>query len=229
MKLRSKPIIAIDGPAGAGKSTVAKAVAQKLNYLYIDTGAMYRAVTLKSMESGIELADQKAVEQIAEMISLQFIPGKIGTILMDGRDVSGAIRTPDVTRSVSAYVANYAGVRRVMVAQQQQMGQDGGVVMEGRDITTVVFPDAEMRIYLDADQTERAGRRFEELKHKGKEQPFEELLADLKKRDQEDLNRPGGALQCVKDAVVINSTGLTIDQVIDSIIQAVRKNEKKVL
>ncbi|MCK5241162.1 (d)CMP kinase [bacterium] len=222
---KKKPILAIDGPAGAGKSTVAKLLAQTLGYLYIDTGAMYRAITLKSMRAGVDLTDQAAVEAIARQARLSFVPGEVGTIIMDGQDVSQAIRTPEVTRNVSAYVASYSGVRKVMVAGQRQMGAQGGVVMEGRDITSVVFPDAGIKVYLDADLEERAQRRFDELKGQGQEQPFEELLADLKQRDVEDLHRPGGALQCVADALVVNSTGLTIEQVVAAIVKAVREKE----
>jgi len=226
MSKRRKPIIAIDGPAGAGKSTVAKRLAELLGYLYIDTGAMYRAVTMKAMQAGVDLTDQAAVELIARQVKLEFVPGKIGMILLDGEDVSAAIRTPEVSRNVSACVASYPGVRKILVSTQQEIGAQGGVVMEGRDITTVVFPDAEVKVYLDASQEERARRRYEELKRQGQEQPFAELLADLKQRDIEDLNRPGGALQCVPDALVVNSTGMSIEEVVEMIIQTVRQREQ---
>jgi CMP/dCMP kinase len=227
MSQKRNPILAIDGPAGAGKSTVAKLLAKTLGYLYIDTGAMYRAVTLKAMQAGVDLASQTQVESIAQQAELAFVPGEVGTILLDGQDVSRAIRTPEVSRNVSAYVASYPGVRKVLVTSQQEMGAQGGVVMEGRDITTVVFPDAEIKVYLDADQEARAHRRFDELKSKGQEQSYEELLADLKQRDEEDLNRPGGALKCVSDALVINSSGMTIEQVVETVVRTVREKEMR--
>lgn len=225
MSLRNKPIVAIDGPAGAGKSTISKMTAIRLGYTYIDTGAMYRTVTLKAMQDQVNLADQEAVERVAERIDMAFVPGAVGEVMLDGQNVSQAIRTPEVSRNVSAYVASYSGVRKVLVALQQAMGKEGGVVMEGRDITTVVFPDAEVKIYLDAGQEERARRRYEELKAKGQEQDFNELLDDLKKRDLEDMNRPGGALQCVDDAVKIDSTGLTVDEVVNKIVEVVKAGE----
>jgi cytidylate kinase len=192
--MTARPIIAIDGPAGSGKSTVAKQLAQRLNFLYIDTGAMYRAVTVKVLQSGADPADRPAVETLAEQARIEFIPGQIGRVLLDGKDVSEAIRTPEVSRLVSAHVASYPQVRREMVARQRQMGNRGGVVMEGRDITTVVFPQAQIKVFLHASQEERARRRFEELQAKGRPQPFDELLRDLRRRDEEDRNRPGGAL-----------------------------------
>lgn len=226
MTKREQPIVAIDGPAGAGKSTISKLVARRLGFMYIDTGAMYRTVTLKAMQDKVDLGDRQAVEAVAGTINMAFVPGTIGEVLLDGVEVGQAIRTPEVTRNVSAYVASYPGVRQEMVRLQQAMGKHGGVVMEGRDITTVVFPDAEIKIYLDASQEERACRRFRELQAKGKPQSFEELLRDLKKRDEEDLNRPGGALKQVADAVRIDTTGLTIDRVVAEIERVVAERLK---
>ncbi len=223
MTKRNQPIVAIDGPAGAGKSTISKLVAQRLGFVYIDTGAMYRTVTLKAMRQGIDLSDQQAVEAVARTINMAFVPGAIGEVMLDGVSVGEDIRTPEVTRNVSAYVASYSGVRKEMVRLQQAMGQNGGVVMEGRDITTVVFPDAEIKIYLDASQEERARRRYRELEAKGQPQPFEELLHDLKKRDLEDLNRPGGALTQVEDAELVDTTGLNLDQVVAKIEDVVAR------
>ncbi|NTV52895.1 MAG: (d)CMP kinase, partial [Candidatus Firestonebacteria bacterium] len=189
MSPKPKLIVAIDGPAGSGKSTVAKLAAQRLQYTYIDTGAMYRAVTVAVMRQGLDPADQTAVEQVARASHIEFVPGKTGRVLLNGEDVSEAIRSPEVSRLVSAHVASYPGVRQVLVAAQRAMGAHGGVVMEGRDITTVVFPQAQVKIFMLASQESRALRRFEELRLKGKPQAYAELLADLQKRDAEDARR----------------------------------------
>lgn len=227
MPKNRKLIVAIDGPAGSGKSTVAKLLAKKLGYTYIDTGAMYRAVTLKAVRAGLDLADARAVEAAACAARLEFVPGEAGKIRLDGEDVSEAIRAPEISRLVSAHVASYPGVRQVLVACQRDMGANGGVVMEGRDITTVVFPRAEVKIFLSASQEERARRRFTELKAKGVDQPYEELLADLKRRDVEDANRPGGALVQAPDAQIVDSTKLNIDEVVETVIRFVRLKEGK--
>lgn len=220
MSGRQRPIIAIDGPAGAGKSTVARRLAEQLGFLYIDTGAMYRAVTLACMRRRILLTDQTAVEAAAREATLAFVAGRPGVILLDGEDVSAEIRLPEVSRNVSAYVASYPGVRRVLVAGQQRLGAAGGVVMEGRDITTVVFPDAELKVFLDASQEVRARRRFEELAGQGRPQRYEDLLADLQRRDVEDRNRPGGALKQAPGALVLDTTHLSIEQVVAAVAAA---------
>jgi cytidylate kinase len=218
-----RPIIAIDGPAGSGKSTVAKLLAHRLNYTYIDTGAMYRAVTVKVMREGIDPADQAAVEAAASAAVIAFVPGQAGRVLLDGADVSDAIRTPEVSRLVSAHVASFPGVRRILVARQREMGASGGVVMEGRDITTVVFPQAEVKVFLSASQESRAARRFAELEAQGRPQPYAELLADLQRRDHEDQNRPGGALQRAPEAQALDTTSLTIDQVVEALMGMVQR------
>lgn len=218
-------IVAIDGPAGSGKSTVARRLAECLRYAYIDTGAMYRAVTLKVMRENRNLQDASEVESAARAARLEFVPGEAGKILLDGRDVSEAIRTPEVSRNVSAYVASYPGVRKTLVEAQRRLGGGGGVIMEGRDITTVVFPQAEIKVFLHASQEERARRRFEELQAKGDPQPYDELLADLRRRDVEDNERPGGALRRAPDAEELDSTRLSIAQVVEIIAGWVRRKE----
>ncbi|MDX9755270.1 MAG: (d)CMP kinase, partial [bacterium] len=165
---RNKPIIAIDGPVGVGKSTVAARLAAQLGLLYIDTGAMYRAVTLQAMRRQLDMEDQDGIARMAQTLRIEFqrIDGVLH-ITCEGEDVSEAIRAPEVSKNTSA-VADNPAVRHHLVALQQKMGRDGGVVMEGRDIATVVFPDAEIKIYLDADPEVRAQRRYEELLAKGK-------------------------------------------------------------
>ncbi len=223
MNSPKKVIVAIDGPAGSGKSTVAKLVAQKLGYAYIDTGAMYRAVTVRAQKLGLDMNNRDAVEAAAREAKIEFLPGQTGKVLLDGNDVSEAIRTPEISRLVSAHVASYPGVRQVLVDLQRRMGEAGGVVMEGRDITTVVFPNAEVKVFMSASQEARANRRFEELEAKGKFQLFNELLADLQRRDREDAARPGGALVCAPDAHTLDTTEMTVDQVVDAVVALVQK------
>ena len=228
MTARPRPIVAIDGPAGAGKSTVAKRVAAALGYRYIDTGAMYRAVTLKVIREGRDPADRTSVEEAARRGRIEFVPGETGTVLLDGRDVSRDLRTPEVSRLVSAHVASYPGVREVLVARQREMGAEGGIVMEGRDITTVVFPDAEIQVYLTASREERARRRHAELAGRGVPQPYAELLADLERRDREDRERPGGALRRSERAVCLDTTGMPLDAVVTRVADLARRRQKPV-
>ena len=221
-----QPIVAIDGPAGSGKSTVAKLVAQRLQFTYLDTGAMYRAVTVAVLRQGLDPADRQAVEGAARRARIEFVPGQAGKVLLDGEDVSEAIRTPEISRLVSAHIASFPGVREVLVAAQRAMGERGGVVMEGRDITTVVFPQAEVKIFLFASQASRAARRFAELEQKGKPQPYAELLADLQRRDLEDQNRPGGALQRAPGAHALDTTDLNIEETVEAILKLVQAKEQ---
>jgi len=214
---RSQPIIAIDGPVGVGKSAVAAQLARRLGFIYIDTGAMYRAVALKALRAGLCLDDADAVAALARETHLHF-ERKEGELRMicDGMDVSEAIRLPEVSAATSP-VADNPAVRERLVALQREMGENGGVVMEGRDISTVVFPDAELKIYLDARPDIRARRRCDQLIAKGKSITYEKTLEDLNERDRRDRMRPVGALKKADDAVIVDTSDLTEDQVIEEL------------
>ncbi len=218
MRKMGKKVIAIDGPAGAGKSTTAKLVARKLGFLYLDTGAMYRALTLKALECGLDVNDEKELKKLAQKSVISF-ENKNGQnrIRLDGRDVTERIREPDVDRNVS-YVSMHKGVRAILVAMQKRIGEENDLVAEGRDTTTVVFPHA-FKIYLDADLTERAKRRFLELKEKGIKTTLEEQIKEISKRDKLDREREASPLLQDKDAVVLDTTHLTIEQQVDRVIQ----------
>jgi cytidylate kinase len=214
----TKPIIAIDGPAGAGKSTVAKAVADRLGYLYIDTGAMYRAVAWKALEANVPISDQQAVVALAMRtdVSLATINGE-QHVFADGEDVSQAIRTPEATRA-SSPVSALPGVRKRLVELQRKMAADGGVVMEGRDIGTVVFPHAEVKIFLTATAEERARRRVEQMREMGIQADPAKIAAEMRERDLRDSSRADSPLQQAPDAVLLDTDGMSVEQVIDAII-----------
>ena len=218
----SKIVIAIDGPAGSGKSTTAKLVAQKLGFLYLDTGAMYRAITLKCLRLEKDLTDQKQVEKIAQESDIKFdFEDGSNHVLLDGEDVTSAIRQPDIDRNVS-FLAKHKKVREVLVAHQRRLGQNHDLVAEGRDTTTVVFPDA-IKIYLSADLKERARRRLWELKSKGIESSEEEQTEELARRDKIDSTRENSPLFRHKDAIVIDTTDLTISQQVNKVIEVCKE------
>jgi len=208
-------IIGIDGPAGSGKTTVAKLLAKKLGIFYLDTGAMYRALTLKALERKVDLSDQDALKKIAEELNLEFKEGKV---YLDSLDVSDQIRTPLIDKSISPVVAQ-PEVRAVMVKLQRNMVAKGDFVVEGRDITTVVFPDAKYKFYLDASPAIRAKRRFKELSQKGMDVNFQELDQDLKRRDNSDKTREISPLRVSEDAIVIDTTNLTILETAEEILK----------
>lgn len=211
--------IAIDGPAGAGKSTVARVVAQRLNYTYIDSGAMYRAVTWSVLRQGIAVSDSEKVIKIAQAINiaLNYHGGKT-QVMVDGADVSENIRTPEISRTVSE-VSKIGGVREAMVHLQRQLASFGGVVMDGRDIGTHVLPDADIKIYLTASIEERARRRWQELCEKGYTVSLEELAKDIACRDRVDCERDIAPLIQAADAILIDTTALTIDQAVEQILR----------
>lgn len=218
MAARSR-VIAIDGPVGAGKSTVARALAQRLGYRYVDTGAMYRSVAWKATQRGIDLTDGAAVGEVARAIAIEFVPTASGQhVVVQGADVTEAIRSPRMSEGASI-VSAYPEVRDALVILQRRMGAGGGVIMEGRDIGTVVFPDAEVKIYLDASLEERARRRYEELRAKGEAVTSDGVREALRERDHRDTTRAHSPLRAAPDAVVIDSTTLTVEQVVDEIVR----------
>ena len=211
-------IVAIDGPSGAGKGTVARAVAGRLGYRHIDTGAMYRALAWKALHEGVDLADEAAVAALGERAAFEVEGGRIG---IDGHDVAGAIRTPEMDKA-SATLARHAAVRRALVARQRSYGAGGGVVMEGRDIGTVVFPQADVKIYLDASPDERARRRAADPAHTSSKNVLSDVATALAERDKSDSTRAVSPLAVAPDAVVVDTTGVPIDAVIDRVLALVR-------
>lgn len=212
-------VITIDGPAGAGKSTVAKLVAKRLGVAFLDTGAMYRALTVKAMRRKINLEDADALVALANetVIDLVF-EGGVSRVMLDGEDVSEAVRSLDVTNN-TFYIARTPGVRQVMVEWQRRMGEKRAMVGDGRDLGTVVYPNAEYKFFLDADFRVRCQRRIDELKAKGQPVDEEALSRDLAERDHQDCTRKVGPLRQADDAVRIDSTGMSIDDVVDLIVR----------
>ncbi len=210
-------VVAIDGPAGSGKGTVAKLIAQKLNLTYIDTGAMYRAVAYATLKNNIAIDDKEAIVALARNCDIDFKDSKT---YLNGEDVSHEIRTMEVTKIVSQ-ISSIVELRELLVEQQREMGSKTDVVMEGRDITTVVFPDANYKFYLDASVESRALRRFKENQEKGIESSYDEILENIKKRDYNDMHKEVGSLTRTEDAVYIDSTDLTIDEVVNKMIEVI--------
>ncbi|HEX9759297.1 MAG TPA: (d)CMP kinase [Candidatus Acidoferrales bacterium] len=229
-----KPVIAIDGPVGSGKSTVARRAAALLGYLYLDTGAMYRAVALAAERAGVALDDAAALERIAQEARIELTadegapsnvePRSSNTtvrVLLDGEDVTAAIRSPDMSQAASR-VALVAGVRRVMVATQQRMGAGGGVVMEGRDIGTVVFPDAEVKVFLTASAEVRARRRLADHLARGEHLTFDQMREEIVERDRRDRERDASPLRQAPDAVLVDTSAMEVEETSRLVAQIVR-------
>jgi cytidylate kinase len=214
-------VITIDGPASSGKSTVGAILARDLNYLYFDTGVMYRAVTLGVLQSNIQLSDEAEITRLAETIKIDIREpskddGRQYDVLLDGIDVTWMIRTREVDQSVSP-ISTYSGVRKAMTDQQRKIGLRGKVVMVGRDIGTVVLPEAKLKIYLDASAEERANRRYKELIGRGEATEYDNILAGIQKRDEIDSTRQIAPLKPARDAVIIDTDQLSIIEVVEKI------------
>ena len=222
--MNRKLVVAIDGPAGAGKSTIAAQLAQKLGYLNLETGAMYRALALKALQNGIALDDSAALADLARRSEIELIPtAENNRVLLDGEDVSARIRQPEVT-SAASRVSVHPAVREWMVARQRELGEAGGVIMEGRDIGTVVFPDAEVKVFLDATPNVRTERRVAQHQQKtGLAAAREAIAAELQERDRRDATRATSPLIAAKDAVIIDSSGLSIAEVVARIESLIRQ------
>ncbi len=222
-------IIAIDGPAGAGKSTVAKLVARKFSLLYVDSGAMYRAVAWKALAEKIDITDEKAVARIAKQMKVELQPSDEGTkVFVDGKEITSGIRTPEVT-DASSKVATIAEVRETLVERQRAMGRTRGVVMEGRDIGTVVFPETPLKFYLDASVEKRAARRRKDLEQAGHRVTLEELEREVGERDRRDMTRAASPLTKIDDAIYIDTSDMSIEEVVQAISARVEAFSRKAI
>jgi len=220
--VRTRPIVAIDGPAGAGKSTVAKRVAKDLGFVLLDTGALYRAVALAAKRGGVDVKDAGRAGALAEDLARRSaIRLEAERVTLDGEDVSREIRTPEIGMDAST-VSAHPAVRKALLDMQRKAGEDGGIVAEGRDIGTVVFPDAEHKFFLTASPEVRAKRRFEELVAKGQKVSEDETLAEVKRRDAQDEGRVVAPLKPAPDAELVDSSSMVIDSVVDLVLARVR-------
>jgi len=223
---KKKLTIAIDGPSGAGKSSVARSLAKRLGYNYIDTGAMYRSVAFKAKEKGIFQEDELALNQLASSLHITFTTEREQTrVFCDGEDITTAIRTPEISRLASS-ISSRKGVREALVQMQREMGKEGGVILEGRDIGTVVFPDADVKFYLDAESDERVKRRYHEMVEKGVKVDFKETQKDLVQRDHHDMHRTHSPLKKANDALFIDSTHRPAEEVVEEMVRIVKAKAK---
>jgi len=226
-----KNIVTIDGPSGAGKSTISKLLAARLRYTYLDTGAMYRVVGLQVLRGGLDLEDLGAREKLASLLAtldMTLAPGEEGKetrAFLDGEDVSAAIRTPEMAM-VASRVSAQAEVRKKLTEMQRTIGNNGAIVAEGRDMGTIVFPDAMHKFFLDASPMERAKRRQKQLAENGRKIEYQELLAQIQKRDEDDSNRALAPLQPAEDAVIIDSSEMNIDEVVSFMLAAINEKQK---
>lgn len=212
-------IVAIDGPAGSGKGTLASIVSKACNLVNIDTGATYRCVALKALRNNLKVEDKEEIIKLSESINIEF--GLDGKVFLDGEDVTDLIRSKEVTTIVSP-ISSIVEVRKNMVELQRKMANNNDVIMEGRDITTVVFPEAQYKFYLDATLEERANRRFKQNKDKGIDMSYEEIYENIKARDYNDMHKEVGSLMRTDDQIYIDSTNMTIDEVADKVIKIVK-------
>ncbi len=221
-----KQIVAIDGPSGAGKSTLSRTLARSLNYLHLDTGAMYRAVALAAIGAGVTLNDPAGLDKLCSVIDIKLKDEPDGLVVMlDGVDVTEQIRTPEISIA-SSNVSAVSEVRRHMVRLQREMGAQGGVIAEGRDVGTVVFPGTRAKFYIDASLWERARRRHEELKEKGADDTLEQVMAEIEQRDKNDSARSDSPLRIADDAIIVDTTYMTPEEVVKYIAEKVRELEK---
>ena len=220
--MKERLTIAMDGPAGSGKSTIAQRLAETLDYLYLNSGSMYRAMTLLALREGGDPANVSALIQLAKNCRIDFSNnGK--TTLLNGEDVSDALRTPEIDRAI-ADIAKIPDIRREMVRQQRRIGENGGIIVEGRDVTTVVFPEADLKFYISASVEERAKRRFTEQQAKDIETTLEQVEQEIRERDQMDESREHSPLQTAEDAIVVDTTSMTINQAVEFVLNRVEES-----
>lgn len=219
--------IAIDGPAGAGKSTIGRLLAQRLGYLFLDTGVMYRAVSLAALRRGISSSNEPTLAQVAETLPIDIrmpgeeeTDGRLSTVIVGDEDITWEIRRPEVEAVVSE-IAAHPSVRKALVKQQRRLARQGPVVMVGRDITTEVLPDADLKIYLDASLEERARRRYDELVERGRDVTYEQVAAEIAHRDDLDMHRAAGALRQADDAIRVFTDGLSVEETLERILEVV--------
>ena len=217
--MKARLTIAMDGPAGSGKSTIAQCLAEKLDYLYLNSGSMYRAMTLLSIREGGDPTNVSTLTELAKSCRIDFLDnGK--TTLLNGEDVSDFLRTPEIDRAIVA-IAKVPEVRHEMVQQQRRIGKNGGIIVEGRDVTTVVFPDADLKFYINASVEERAKRRFAEQKAQSIDTTLEQVEQEIRERDQMDESREHSPLRTAEDAIIVDTTRMTINQAVNFVLNRV--------